>query len=197
MRQPHGNTCSGKYEYDSERSGPPQKETQEVVISRAIASEGSTEFGMLSGVPPEALIELRRNGAMATLRETIRSGLSEIDLASQDSLSRVADEVVGSIDRAFEEHDRELRSISASRRKFFGFDVSRWIAGGGLAVAAALANNPGLTLLAAAAPSIVGTPSIPDLQKQWKELRSRSHELKRSPTAILFRHLGHKFGFAK
>jgi hypothetical protein len=111
---------------------------------------------MLSGVPAAALIELRRNGAMSGLRETIRTGLSEIDLASPDSFSRVADEVIGIIDRTFEEHDRELRGITSSRRKFFGLDVSRWVAGGRLSVAAALAHNVGLAVLAAATPSIVG-----------------------------------------
>jgi hypothetical protein len=111
-----------KYEYDAEhdaeRADETQKDTRELVISKAIASEGSTEFGMLSGVPPQALIELRRNGAMASLRETIRAGINEIDLATPDALSRVADEVIGNIDRTFEEHDHELKSISSSNHKF-------------------------------------------------------------------------------
>jgi hypothetical protein len=185
-----------KYEYDSGRSGMSQKEMQETVISKAIASEGSTEFGMLSGVPPESLIELRRNGAMASLRETIRNGLKDIDLASPDSLSRVADEVIAIIDRKFEEHDRDLRGIISSRRKFFGQDVGRCVIVGGLSIAAAaLTQNVGLRMLAAAAPFAVGGASIADLQKQWQTLQARSQELQRSPAAILFRHLGRKFGF--
>ena len=184
-----------KYEYDADRPGTSEKEVREAVISKAIASEGSTEFGMLSGVPARALIELRRNGALLNLRETIRTGLNDIDLSSPDSLSTVADEVIANIDRSFEAHDKELRNITSSRRKFFGLDVSRWIAGGGVSLAAALAHNVGLAVLAAVAPSIVGTPSIPDLQKRWQDLQSQSKKLKRSPAAILFRHLGHKFGF--
>jgi hypothetical protein len=184
-----------KYEYDAERSGTSQ-EMRQAVISKVIASEGSTEFGMLSGVPPDSLIELRRNGAMASLRETLRGGLSEMDLASPDLLSKVADEVIGTIDHAFEEHAQELRSITSSRRKFFGLDVSRWIAAGGLSVAAAMAHNVPLAVLAAAAPSVVGAPSIPDLQERWRGLQARSQQLQRSPTAILFRHLAPKFGFS-
>jgi hypothetical protein len=168
----------------------------EAVISKAIASEGNTEFGMLSGVPAQALIELRRNGAMASLRQTIRTGLSEIDSASPDLLSKVANDVIANIDRSFEEHDRELRGFTSSRRKFFGLDVSRWVANGGLSIAAALAHNAGLKVLAAATRSIIGGPSISDLRKRWKDLQSRSRELRRSPAAILFRHLGHKFGFS-
>jgi len=150
---------------------------------------------MLSGVPPEALIDLRRNGAMSTLRETIRTGLKDIDSASADSFSAVANEIVGILDRAFEEHATELRAIASSHRKFFGLDVSRCIILGGLAVAATLSHNIGLAVVAAGAPSILGAPSIPDLKKRWQDLQSQSQKLQRSPTAILFRHLGHKFGF--
>ena len=186
-----------KYEYDSESAGTINKDMQNTVISKAIESEGSTEFGMLSGVPVEALIELRRNGALAGLRETIRRGLNDLDLASADSLKKVADEVVSNIDRAFEEHSKELNAITSSRRKFFGLDVGRWIANCGLSVATALStHNAGLAALAAVGPALVGMPSIPDLHKRWQELQSRSQQIQRSPTAILFRHLGTKFGFS-
>jgi hypothetical protein len=167
-----------------------------VVISKAIESQGSTEFGMLSGVPSKALIELRQNGALATLRETIRGGLNDIDLASPKSLSTVADSVIATIDHAFEEHDKELTSISASHRKFFGVDVGRWVVTGGLSVAATLTRNVGLGLFALAMRSTVGAPSALDLKKRWQELRSTTREVQRSPAAILFKHLGHKFGFS-
>jgi hypothetical protein len=185
-----------KYEYDSAHSGLSRKEMPEIVISKAIATEGGTEFAMLSGVPPQSLIELRRTGAMASLRETIRNGLKDIDLASPDSLPRVADEVIAIIDRKFEEHDRELKGIISSRRRFFGQDVSRCVVGGGLTIAAALTKTLNLAILAAAARFTVGAPSISDLHKQHRTLQARSKELQRSPAAILFRHLGHKFGFS-
>jgi len=184
-----------KYESDSAQSGVSPKGMQDIAISKAIMAEGSTEFGMLSGVPPETLIELRRNGALEKLREALRVGLSEIDLASAAALSDVTDAVVENIDQAFAEHQRELNDISSSRRRFFGFDVSRCVSLGGLSVAAALSHNVGLAVLAAAS-SIAGAPSVPDLLKRWEELRSRSQKLHRSPAAILFRHLGPKYGFS-
>jgi hypothetical protein len=60
---------------------------------------------------------------VASLQETIRNDIKDIDLPSPDSLPRVADEVIAVIDRTFEEHDRELRAITSSWRKFFGLDV--------------------------------------------------------------------------
>jgi hypothetical protein len=186
-----------KYQYDSERSGKPPDNLTDAVISRAIVAEGGGEFGMLADVPPEALIELRRNGAMAELRETMRNGIHAIDMASARSLLEVTDGVVSNIDRAFEEHDKQLKDIRSSRRKFFGFDVSRWVITGGISVAAALAQNVELGILAAATPSILGAPSVVDLRGRWQELRARRQNLQRSPTAILFRHLGDRFGFSK
>jgi hypothetical protein len=183
-----------KYEYDAARSGELPTGMRDAVISKVISTEGGTEFGMLSGVPPEMLIELRRNGALAELRSIFCAGLSQIDLASAADLPEIADAVVGNVDRAFEEHERQLKDLSSSRRKFFGFDVGRLITFGGVSIAAAMSHNAGLEVLAAAS-SIAGAPSIPDLRKQWQELRSRSQKLQRSPAAILFRHLSGKFGF--
>jgi hypothetical protein len=151
---------------------------------------------MLSGIPPEALIELRKKGAMANLREAIRAGVRDIDSASPESLSTVTDEVIGTIDRTLEEHERQLKDFASSRRRFYGLDVSRWIVFGGLSVAATLTKNLLVGLAAAASPYIVGAPAIPDLTKRWHELQAQSQTLQRSPTAILFRHLGGKFGFS-
>jgi hypothetical protein len=185
-----------KYEYDAENIGISEDNFQHAIISRAIASEGNSKIGMLSGLPPEVLIELRQHDAMADLRETIRTGLDAIDLASPNSLSAVTDGVIANIDRAFEQHDKQLKDLSSSRRKFFGFDVSRWVVTGGVSLAAALAKNPALGILAAATPSILGAPSAVDLRQSWQDLQAQSKNLQRSPTAILFRHLGDKFGFS-
>ncbi len=185
-----------KYEYDSIR-GQRDPDLRNIFLSRAIAVEGNTHLGMLAGVPPEALIELRRNGAMAQLRETFREGINDIDLASLDLLEKVTEEVVRNLDRSFERHDKELEDVKSSRRKFFGLDVSRWIVTGGVSVAAAaLTHTPALGVAAAAAPYLIGAPSIPELGKKWKEVRERKRAVQGSSAAILFRHLGRKFGFS-
>ena len=52
-----------KYEYDASHFGGSDTQIRDLVISKAVETEGSEEFGMLS-VPPDVLIELRRLGAM-------------------------------------------------------------------------------------------------------------------------------------
>lgn len=185
-----------KYEYDSKNSGT-SVPGRELVITKAIEAEGSEDFGMLSGVPPEALLELRRIGAMEELRQTIHEGINKIDYASPSALPQIANAVVENLDRAFEKHSRELKSSGTARRKFFGVDVSRWIVGGGVSLAAALTHNPAVAAIGAISPWVLGAPSIPDLQKRWKELTAERQRVQRSPVAVLFRHLGDKFGFSR
>lgn len=65
-----------KYEYDAQQAkGTTCDDMQEVILSNAIQVEGNQALGLISGVPPESLIELRRNGAMSELREIIGKGI--------------------------------------------------------------------------------------------------------------------------
>jgi hypothetical protein len=179
------------YEYDHSAK---QSEVVHALISKAVESEGSKEFGLLSGLPPEALIQLRQEGALTELRDVIRNGIKEMDIASPTALSAVSDSVIANIDAAFSEHDRTLRGIATSNRRFFGLDVGRRMAFGGISLAAASTGNAGLAVLAAAA-GMVGAPSMPELWRRYQEMRSKRETLGRSPTGILFRHFGERFGF--
>src|SRR5258708_6959456 len=83
---------------------------------------GNHALGLISGVSPESLIELRRNGAMSELREIIGKGIHNLDSASSATFSDVRDAVISNMDQAFAAHDRELRELASSHRRFFGVD---------------------------------------------------------------------------
>jgi hypothetical protein len=70
-----------KYEYQGNAIPEESDVHRDLLIAKTMALEGD-EHRMLSGIPPEALIELRRNGASLELREMIRRGIKEIDSAS-------------------------------------------------------------------------------------------------------------------
>lgn len=183
-----------KYEYDADASRASNGNRQELMIANTMAFEGR-EHGMLSGLPPDALIELRRNGATAELREIIRRGITEIDSASEATLLSVGKQIIENIDSAFSEHDRQLRSLSASRYRFYGVDVGRYVVSGGLSIAAPIAQSVFLAFLASAA-ALSGPPSPADLWRKFREIQTRSDDLHRSPAGIMFRHLKGKFGFS-
>ncbi|HYY72099.1 MAG TPA: hypothetical protein VE778_00760 [Candidatus Bathyarchaeia archaeon] len=177
-----------KYENDGERPESSGSDFRDVLITKVVSIEGSAKLGLLSGLPPEVLIDLRRADAMTELRELMRKGIQNVDSASQSTLAEVGEAVVSNLCDAFAKHRRELEELSSERKKFFGFDVGRWITFGGISIGAASAGSPGLAVLAAAA-GMIGAPRIDELWTRWKEIQSQGEKLTRSPAGILFQHL--------
>jgi hypothetical protein len=180
-----------KYEYDA-MAGHETEQKADVLISKALGTS------LLSGLPPETMIELRRNGATSELRDLIRKGIGEIDSASDADVSMVADAVIANIDGAFSDHNKELQSLSHSQRKYYGKDVGRYVINGGLLLTSYLIKNPALralSMLVGISQQFLGNPSPDDLMKRYKELRSKSSDLQRSPVGMMFQHLKGRFGF--
>jgi hypothetical protein len=180
-----------KLEYDQQRAKQLLPEAHDVLLCKALQAQGSEELELISGMPPQVLIDLRREGALAQLRDTLRRGMDDIDLATPSALADVVDMVMANVSAAFSNHKQELAVLSASRRRFFGLEVAPWITVGGISVAAAAAGNIPLSVLAASL-GMLGVPSAKELWKEGKALVSKGDELKRSPAGILFRHIGRK-----
>ena len=178
-----------KYEHDSTDSNGRPEDRRNTLISKALESR------MLGGIPSGTLIELRRNGAASTLRETIGRGIRQMDSASDAALSDVAAAVIENIDCAFSEHDQQLRALSSSQRKFFGLDVGRYVIVSGTAIASAVTPSAALRVLSALV-ATAGTPSPSDLWERYRALRAATVDLRRSPIGIMFGQLKHKFGFS-
>jgi len=179
-----------KYEYDGSLSRRDRSFT-DLVVSRAIQTARGPQLSVLSDLPPQALIDLRKEGAMADIREIFRKGLTDIELSQTGDLPRVADHVAQNINSAMSDHERKLRDLASSRNKFFGKDVSGFIVLGGVSIAAAASSNVALQILASGL-SILGISTLKDLKEKWKEIRGTTTELRRSPAGILFRHLPKK-----
>lgn len=166
-----------KYEYDTHRVKKLQSDFRDVLITKVIEVEGKSKIGLITGLPPSVLIQLRREGAMAGLRELIRQGISSIDSASDSTLAEVGEAVVSNLNEAFAKHRKDTSALSSENKKFFGFDVGRWIALGGVTLA-----------ILAASLTVLGVHRPEELWKRWRELHEKRDELRRSPTGILFRH---------
>ena len=173
-----------KYEYDA--AGSVNQDLTDAVISRTLVAEQSQYEGLIRDIPPDVLIELRKRGALADLRKLINDGINEINLADEESVRAVSEDVLANISEAVAQHQKELQNLTASKRRFYGFDVSGWIVTGGVSVAAAASGNVALALLAAFA-GLAGFPSMRDLWAKRKELAEQKGELERSPVALCFR----------
>jgi len=176
-----------KYEYDGADTS-----TSDTLAANAIAVNGSSEIGLLSNVPIQALVDLRREGALKELRSLLSKGIQEINEAPESSLTEVSKMVSSNLNRAFEDHERQLRDLSSSRRKFFGQDVSTWLATGAISIAAAKTGNITLAVLTSLLGTTIGAPSLKDVREKWKEMKGKARTLRHSPAGILFRHLKRK-----
>jgi len=177
-----------KYEYDV-MAGNEAAEHSHTLISKALGSS------LLSGLPPDTLIELRKNGAAAELRGIIGKGVGEISSASDADVSGVADTVIANIDSALSEHRKQLQALAHSQRKFYGLDVGRYVINGGFGLASVLTGNTALGALAFLS-QMAGAPMPDDLMKRYRELRAKSTDLRRSPVGAMFNHLKGKFGIS-
>jgi hypothetical protein len=180
-----------KYEYDA-MAGHEAEQKSDVLISKVLGSS------LLSGLPPETMIDLRRNGAAAELRAMIGRGIGEINSASDANVSMVADAVIANVDTAFSEHNKQLQALSHSQLKFYGKDVGRYVMNGGLLLTSILIKSPAMQALSALvglSQQFLGNPSPDDLMKRYRELRSKSADLRRSPVGAMFQHLKGRFGF--
>jgi phage-related protein len=180
-----------KNEYQQKSVSDESASRRDTLISKALSLDGR-EQRMLNGIPPEALIELRKNGALSELRETIRRGIDDVDSATEADLVSVANHVIENIDNALSEHARQLETLKDSRLKFYGLDVSRSIAVGGFSIAAVLSDHKWLDVLGAVG-AVLGTSKIEELLTKHREFNAESGRLKRSPTGIMFRHIRKNF----
>lgn len=175
-----------KYEYDHERSTAVNPELRSIFVTHALHAGSSPELDLLARVPPSALIDLRKRGAMAQLRRLLSNGLEEISVADERSFGQVVENVGANIGNAFEEHRKNLADLAVGRRKFFGFDIGSWIVAGAISIAAASTGNIPLTILAASL-GMLGAPSAKELWADGKKLLETGRQIRRSPVGILFR----------
>ena len=175
-----------KYEYDRVRSAAVNPELKSIFITHTLHTGSTPELDLLARVPPSALIDLRKQGAMEDLRRILSKGLEEISTADEKSFSEVVESVGANIDNAFEEHKKNLADLATRKRKFFGFNIGSWIAVGGVSIAAASTGNIPLSILAASL-GILGAPPAKELWAHGKKLLETGREIRRSPVGILFR----------
>lgn len=169
---------------------------RDALIAKSISLDGR-EHRMLNGIPTESLIELRKNGALAELREIICRGVSDVESTSESDLTAVGNHVIGNIDAALDDHAKQLERLASERRKFYGFDVSRWMGSSALSIASLLFPHYKSQIEdVKKAVDLLEPPPLKEILNRHKELKSDSSRLKLSPAGIMFRHLKKNFGFS-
>jgi hypothetical protein len=156
-------------------------------VSRALQSLAESEMAWLGAVPVDALLEVRRTGAIHEIRHLLGKGVDDLMAAKPDNFFRTTDQVLDNIHAAFDQHRAAIDEIKAKGWKFAGSDVGSWMVVGTLAVAAAATGAPIWGLAALAADQILDAPKIRDIPASIKKLAGEFRETKRSPVALLFK----------
>src|SRR5262249_48229382 len=139
----------------------------------------------LGNVPSDALITLRKEGALHELRQVFTSGIADIEKADAKTYTTTVNGIIGSINEAFYKHMENIKKHSSAKKKFLGFDIAPFLVTGGISIAAASTGNIPLSLISATL-GLTGVSNAKDIWKKGSDLLKEGKEINRSPVGILF-----------
>lgn len=175
-------------EYESATSTQELLDSKSSHVTRALVAEGAKSLSWLGNVPPETVLEIRRRGHAEELRHILSAGLDELIALKSDNYFQTSSRVVDNLNRAFEQHERQLLEARNKKLKLYGIDVGSFVATGAIAVTAAVTGNVALGVTSAVL-GMGGLPNLRDIRSKFKEQAAADEVRKNSPTGLLFRHV--------
>lgn len=157
-------------------------------VARALTAEAGVNLEWLGNVPPETVLEIRKNGQAEELRSLLSNGLSDLLKINPDNYFRTADQVVKNLDSAFREHQRQLSEAKLKKLKLYGIDVPTCLAVGGIGIAGAITGNVPLQGISTAI-SVAGLATLKEIKTKYVDIAASDKARRASPTGILFRHI--------
>jgi len=155
---------------------------------KGLQHAGKTDLQWLGNIPPDALIEIRREGAMEEIREMLSSGIEGISETDPSNFFRVSDQIYENVNEAFEKHQENVREMQRKGVSFAGKDIGSWFALGAIELAAIAVGAPSFGAAAFAANQVIDAPKLKEIPSRFRTLRNAQKELKKSPMGLLFRH---------
>ncbi|MDF2604700.1 hypothetical protein [Sphingomonas sp.] len=183
-------TTSWKYynwslEYDAQRDLGSQLPLH---ISRGMQRLAETDMHWLGDIPPESLIEMRKEGALDEIRGMLSSGVDEVVALNPENFFRSADKIYDNLENAFRDHQKKIEELREKKWKFAGHDIGSWVVAGSIEVAAAIFGTPAWGLASAAISQITDAPKLKDIPGKAKDLKNEGERLSKSAAGLLFRH---------
>lgn len=174
-----------KMEYDSERAESALN-LHDLHIVKGLNDLANTDMEWLGNIPPEALIEIRKEGAMDEIRHILGNGVNSLIEANPSNFYRTRDQIFDNLDTAFAQHRKNIEILRAKKWKFAGSDIGSWLVVGSLGVTAAVTGTPVWGLAAIAADQLLDAPKLKDIPQSIREIANENNQLKKSPVGMLF-----------
>jgi len=160
-------------------------------IARALGTTVKNEISWLGNVPPSALIEIRKTGALDEIRALLGTGIKELVDARPENFHRTGDKVFDNLYAAFQAHEKQLDALRMKKWRFAGLDVGSFFVVGGIEMTAALTGLPLFGAAAATASRLGVIPTAKDLKEKFGKLKAEDVKLDSTGVGILFKH-GHR-----
>jgi hypothetical protein len=173
-----------KLEYDA----PVSDDNLPLHILEGLQWAGKNEVQWLGNIPPQALIEMRQQGAVEEIRSVLTAGVEQVEETDATNFISVGRKIVENINDAFARHQEAIDEVKRKNLRFWGHDIGTWIVTGAIEVGAAVAGTPLFGLASFAASQVTDAPKLKDLPKRFKELEKERSEAQKSPLGLFFKH---------
>ncbi|ACS80166.1 hypothetical protein [Maridesulfovibrio salexigens] len=174
-----------KLEYDGFRTNP--GEMFDLHVTKGLQNIADGKMTWIGNIPTDALIEIRKVGALDEIREVLGKGVHEISKISPSDFAKSADQIMENIQSSFSVHQGKVRELKNKKWKFAGCDVGSWLVSGTLEVAAALTGTPLYGLSAFVINQLVDAPKIKDIPTAYRKIVEEANQVERSPVGLLFK----------
>ena len=175
-----------KLEYDSEKAQEFYG-SENLHITKGLTDLSNTDLPWLGNIPPESLLELRKQGALEEIRGILGNNIKELVETNPTNCFRTRDQILENIEISFDKHRKKLDELKAKNWKFAGFDIGSWIVSGGIEIGAALTGTPTWGLAVLAADQLLDAPKLREIPERFRDLVDQNKQVKQSPVGMLFK----------
>lgn len=175
-----------KLEYDAEKA---QKYygSENLHIIKGLNDLAQTDLPWLGNIPPESLLELRKQGALEEIRSILGNNINELINTNPMNCFRTRDQILENIEQSFAMHKKKLDELKAKNWKFAGQDIGSWVVMGTIGIGAALTGTPAWALTALAVDQVLDAPKLREIPQRYRDLIEQNRKVKQSPVGILFK----------
>ncbi|PJI91264.1 hypothetical protein BC777_0088 [Yoonia maricola] len=179
------NYFNWKLEYNSALSN---EDNAHLHMIQGLQRAADTDEEWLGNIPPQALIEMRREGAFEEIRHVLADGVIELSHANPENFFRSTDKIVENIREAFDAHTAELKELRRKKVHFAGHDIGTMIAAGAIDIASIATGVGTFGAASLAVNQLVDVPKLREIPERFRNLKDAHTELRKSPMGLFFDH---------
>lgn len=179
-----------KLEYDNKRVSQGLN-IQNTHILQGLNNLKNTNLKWIGKIPPQGLIEIRKSGAIDEIRSILSKGIEEIVVANYLDYDLTTRNVYENLNLAIENHEANIKELTAKKWAIAGKDIGSWIAVGTLEIASAYTGTPLYGLSTVILNQLVDAPKLKDLPqsvKTIKQIEKEKQNLNKSPIGLMLQY---------